>query len=200
MRNVALAMVCGLASAAAAQSGSFSILPSVSTINIFGSSSFTLAVFASADFGTNIAGGEFGISATGATNNISGMTGVAEAWGGLGELDRGYDGDGGHNGLVFGQLIFPPFVPPSAESALGNGAVLVATMTVSVEPDFCGFVTFTTINGQGPFALEVFDSADNSFTQLTDVGAGTATVGLLPAPSSLGLLGIAGLVAGRRRR
>lgn len=200
MRNVVLASVCGMASVAAAQSVSLSIVPSLSTINMFGSTSFTLSIFASADFGTHVAGGEFGIAGSGATNNVTGMIGEAAPWGQLGELDRGYDGEGGHNGLVFGQLIFPPFVQPDAASALSGGAVLIATMTVTVEPDVCGIVEFTTINGQGPFALEIFDSADDSFTQVTDVNHGSASVFLVPAPSSLGLLGFAGLVAVRRRR
>jgi len=199
MKHVVLGAVAGLASVAGAQTVTLSIVPSSVTFDITITSSFTLSVYASADFGSHIAGGEFAISAVGATNNITGMTGEAAVWGALGENDRGYDGNGGHNGLVFGQLIFPPFIPPAAESALAGGPVLLGVMTVTVEPDFCGFVDFSTINGLG-FVLEIYDESDESFTQVTDVIHGSASVGLLPAPSSVALLGLGGLIAGRRRR
>ena len=199
MKQVILGSVAGFASAAAAQSVSLSIVPSSATLDITVTGSFTLSIYGNADFGTAIAGGEFAISAVGATNNITGMTGEAAAWGAGFQNDRGYDGNGGHNGLVFGQLIFPPVLNPAPESAL-PGPVLLGVMTVTVEPDFCGIVDFSTANGVGDFVLEIFDGGDGSFTQVADVSHGTASVGLIPAPSTAALLGLGGLLAGRRRR
>ena len=200
MKNViTLAAVAGIASAAAAQSGSLSIVPSVSTIDSQVSTSFTLSVYGDADFGTAIAGGEFALSATGG-GMVNGMTGAAAAWGAGFQNDRGHTGHGNHAGLVFGQLIFPPVLPPHADSLLAGGPVLLGVMTVSIDADSAGTINWSTAAGQGSFVLEIYNDADGSFTQLTATNAGTASVNVVPAPSAMALLGLGGLVAGRRRR
>jgi len=200
MKNaIVMTAVAGIASAAAAQSGSFSIVPSVSTIDSSVSTNFTLSVYGDADFGTHIAGGEFALSATGGSM-VNGMTGATAAWGALGLNDRGHTGGGNHAGLVFGQLIFPPFIDPDAASAL-PGPVLLGIISVSIDANSTGVINWTTAAGQGTFELEIYDSSNESFTQLVGVGAGNATVNVVvPAPSALALLGLGGLVAGRRRR
>lgn len=202
MRSVVLASLCGLASAAAAQSGSFSIVPSIATIDFTVSTSFTLAIFADADFGTHIVGGEIALEGFFQSDLVTDMVGESAAWGNLGENDRGYAGNGDYAGLVFGQLVFPPFIPPSAESALGNGSVFVGTISVTVPTNMFFSVGWTGVGGLGDFALEVYDDADGSFTQLTadQVDFGSASIQVIPSAPSGALLGIAGLVALRRRR
>ena len=199
MKNaIALAAVAGIASAAAAQSASLSIVPSATTIDSTVTTSFTLSVYGDADFGTAFAGGEFGLSATGGSM-VNGMTGAAAAWGAGFQNDRGHAGAGNHDGLVFGQLIFPPVLNPAPESAL-PGPVLLGVMTVSIDASSAGVIDWSTAAGMGDFILEVFDNGDASFTQLTSVDHGTARVNIVPAPSAMALLGLGGLVAGRRRR
>ena len=199
---ITLAAVAGLASVAAAQTGSLSIVASAGTVDTTGASAtVTLAVYGDADFGTAIAGGAFGLSATGGAGVVTGMTGAAAAWGALGEQDNGHAGDGNYNGLIFGQLIFPPFINPDPGSLLGNGPVLLGTVTVTFAANSSGVVDWTTTSA-GDFVMEIFEDngADGVFTQLTAVAAGSASVNVVPAPSAMALLGLGGLVAGRRRR
>lgn len=199
MKQVILGSIAGLASVAAAQSASFSIVPSATVVDCSVTTSFTLSVYADADFGTAIAGGEVGLMAVGG-DGVLDVTAEAAAWGAGFQNDRGHDGSGGHNGLVFGQLIFPPILPPHPNSTL-PGLVLVGVFTVTIPINSGGtLIDWTTTGGQGPFALEVFDDADSSFTQLTDVQHGGASMFICPSPSSCGVFILAGLVGVRRRR
>lgn len=208
MKNaLCLISITGLASVASAQSGSLSVVASASTIDTtFGSATITLAVYGDADFGTAVAGGEFAIDGTKSVDgSVLDMTGAAAAWGALGEQDNGYAGGGSYNGLIFGQLIFPPFINPAAESMLGNGAgVLLGNVTVTIAEQTCGVWDWTLAAGDGPFVLEIFtdNGAEGEFTQLTsaDISFGSASIQVIPAPSSLALLSVGGLAMTRRRR
>ncbi len=207
MKNaLCLISVAGLASIASAQSGSLSIVASASTIDTtFGSATITLAVYGDADFGTAIAGGEFAIDGTKSVDgSVLDMTGTAAAWGALGEQDNGYAGGGSYNGLIFGQLIFPPFINPDAASMLSGGPVLLGNVTVTIAEQTCGVWDWTLAAGDGPFVLEIFtdNGAEGEFTQLTsaDISFGSASIQIIPAPSSLALLSVSGLAMTRRRR
>jgi MYXO-CTERM domain-containing protein len=57
-----------------------------------------------------------------------------------------------------------------------------------------------TANTQYFLVTSGFAAGDAGFFTNTVSGDGTATFGLVPAPGALGLLGVAGLVAARRRR
>jgi hypothetical protein len=169
--------------------------------------SFTLSVWADTDFGTAVAGGGFTLNAVGGAGTVTDMVASVPAWGALGFQDNGHAGDGNQAGLIFGQLIFPPFIPAAAESMLGNGPVLVGTFTVTIaenSPD--GLIEWTVGGGLGSSVLEIFtdDGGAGSFTQLTeadiDFGSVSVLIGIIPAPSAMALLGLGGLVAGRRRR
>jgi len=200
--TLGLIAVAGLASAAAAGGASLSIVASAATVDTTGASAtVTLAVYGDA-VGTAIAGGEFALTASGGAGLVSDMTGAAAAWGALGGQDNGHAGDGNYNGLIFGQLIFPPFINPAAESMLGNGPVLLGNITVTIAADTSGVIDWSTAAGAGDFILEVFtdDGAAGIFEQLTAVSHGSASVNVVPAPSAMALLGLGGLVAGRRRR
>ncbi len=200
--TLTLVAVAGLASAATAQTGSLSITSSAMTVDSTTTTSFTLSVYADADFGTAIAGGGFSLSAVGGAGIVTDMVGSTPDWAALGFQDNGHAGDGNYNGLIFGQLIFPPFIPAAPESMLGSGPVLVGTFAVTIAADSAGVIDWSTGGGVGPFVLEVFtdDGGSGVMTQLTDLDFGGVSVNVVPAPSAMALLGLGGLVAGRRRR
>ncbi len=206
MRNTAILLAAaGLASAAGAQTGSLSLSVSGGTVDTTGgAATFTLAVWGDAGFGDAIAGGGFSLSAVGGAGIVTDMTTSVPDWAALGFQDNGHGGDGNYNGVIFGQLIFPPFIPAAAESMLGNGPVLVASFSVTVAADSAGVIDWSIGGGVGPFIMEIYtdDGASGSFTQLTeaDITFGGASIMIFPAPSSVALLGLGGLVAGRRRR
>ena len=203
MKNaLALIAVAGIASAATAQNGSLSMTSSAMTVDSTTTTSFTLSVYADADFGSAIAGGGFSLSAVGGAGIVTDMVGSTPDWAALGFQDNGHAGDGNYNGLIFGQLIFPPFIPAAPESMLGSGPVLVGTFAVTIAADSAGVVDWSTGGGVGPFVLEVFtdDGGAGTMTQLTDLDFGGVSVNVVPAPSAMALLGLGGLVAGRRRR
>ena len=222
MRKViVLSAMAGLASVAAAQSGSLmvsqsvipamgagqnsgslSIVPSVSTVDWSVDSNFTIELYGDANFGTHIAGGTVSLGATTNGGFVDGMDGASVEWAAGGETDHGYDGNGGYAGLVFGQIIIPDFgLLPDANSALGNGPVLLASFQVSITSGV-GPVVWSSAGYLDNFALEIYDENSGNFDRLfaSDMGFGSATVNVVPAPSSMALLGLGGLVAGRRRR
>ncbi len=200
--TLTLVAVAGLASAAAAQTGSLSIVPSAMTVDSTTTTSFTLSVYADADFGTAVAGGGYSLSATGGAGIVTDMTVGVPDWAALGFQDDAHAGDGNYNGVIFGQLIFPPFIPAAPDSLLDSGPVLISTFTVTIAANSAGVVDWSTGGGVGPFVIEIFtdDGGSGSFTQLIDLDFGGAQVNVVPAPSAMALLGLGGLVAGRRRR
>ncbi len=207
MRNVVLGAVCGLASVAAAQSASLSIVASASVIDSYNTTSVTLSVYGDSDFGTHITGAAFRLNAVGTGGFVESMSVLSvPSWGELGFDDFGDGGEGNYNGLIMGQIVFLPFIQPDPASALGNGPVLLATFEVNFVLGAVGYVEWTLDGGLGGFALEVIDvdanpggSPPGEVMQFASPSFGSAMV-LVPAPSSLALLGVGGLVAGRRRR
>jgi len=201
MRNaIVLMAVSGIASAAAAQTATLNIVASQSVVSPFVTNMITLSVYGSADFGTHIAGGGFSISANGGAGGIGATVGTVAPWGAIGLNDLGDGGDGNYNGLVFGQLIFPPLFPPAPESDFTGGEVLLATFSVEILPGF-SFIEWSTALAPvgGGVVLQIYDAGDGSLTDVTVANFGSAQI-FIPAPSSVALLGLGGLVAGRRRR
>lgn len=201
MRAFVCIALAGVASGAMGQTGTLNIVSNSDT-SLAGS--FTLSIYASADFGTHIVGGEFAIvDGVDDAGTITGMEASAAPWAAVGENDRGWTGGVNHAGLVFGQFVFLPPFPPSPESSFLNGEALVATIIVeynhSQPPSLMFPLGFVLGEGLGPFTLEIYDEADGSITQLgaDDVQFGSTGI---PAPSSAMILGLGGLVAGRRRR
>ncbi len=210
-KTVVLAAVAGIASAASAQNATLSIVPSQAVVDSTMTSSITLSVYADADFATHVTGAAFTMDATGGAGVVGGMTAGAYAstdWQALGADDFGDAGDGNHNGLILGQIVFLPFIQPDAASALGNGPVFLGSFTVDIIADSEGVVSWAA--GAIPmteFMVELIDVNANpggnppgeSFKILNPSIQG-ATVEVIPTPSSIALLGLGGLVAGRRRR
>ena len=207
MKNtIVLAAVAGIASAAAAQSGSLTLVSSVDTIDSTASTSFTVSVYGDADFGTHIAGGAFSLANAGGAGIVADMAWANEAWGAGGLNDRGDGGEGNYDGVVFGQIIIPAFgLLPSPDSALGDAPVLIGTFTVNIVAGSEGLIDWSTgADGVSPFVLEIYNGDDQSSTSLLNgdfQGHGRSMVNVVvPAPSSMALLGLGGIVAGRRRR
>ncbi len=209
MKNaIALAAVAGIASAAAAQSASLSIVASQSVVDSTMTSSITLSVYGDADFGTHITGAAFTMNAAGGAGVVDSISqDSVAAWGALGQDDFGDAGDGNHAGTIMGQITFLPFIQPDAASALGNGPVLLASFTVNIAALSAGTVDWTVGGGLGTFAIEIIDVNANpggnppgEITSIADANFGSARVEVVPAPSAMAVLGLGGLVAGRRRR
>ena len=206
MKNaIALAAVAGIATAAAAQSGSLSIVASQATVDSTMTTSFTLSVYGDADFATHITGAAFNLNASGG-DMVTDMVASGAAWGGLGFEDQGHTG-GGNTGMIMGQITFLPFIAPDAASALGNGPVFLGSFAVTIAADSSGTIDWSLAGGIGTFALEVIDVNANPggnppglITQLASPDFGSVSVNVVPAPSAMAVLGLGGLVAGRRRR
>ena len=195
MKTIALAAIAGLATAATAGGFSLTLVPSATSVDTSGgAASVTITVFGNANFGTHMLGGAFGVDASGDTGAVTGMSFAAAAWSQF-TTDGGYAGNGDYNDVVFGQLVIPPVFPPAPGSELGQA---IGSFTISGEGT--GTVNFALTAGS-PFTLAAVDSVSGA-TQ-NDGGAislGSVDISFVPAPSAMALLGLGGLVAGRRRR
>ena len=204
MKNaIALAAVAGIASAAAAQTATLNIVASQTLVDSTVTNMITLSVYGSADFGTHVSGGGFSLSAAGGAGVVGAMAGAPEAWGAIGLNDLGDGGNGNYAGLVFGQLIAPPFFPPDVASDFSGGEVLLATFTVEILAGSEGVIDWSTAIAPvgGGVVLQIFDAGDDSLTDVLSGSFGSSgAVTVVPAPSAMALLGLGGLVAGRRRR
>ncbi len=199
MKNMVCMTLAGLATAASAQSGGLSLVPGVTTLDSTVTTVFTLGVYANADFGTHVFGGGFNLINSGDAGTITSMEFTHASWGEFGGNDFGHAGNGNHDGIRFGQFFIPGLTPPLPDSALQDGQLLIGTFEVTIAAGAGGIIEWTTALNPGSTSLvEIFDSADNSTTQLQG-SHGSARI-VLPAPSSAAILGIGGLIAGRRRR
>lgn len=202
---VLLAAFAGIASGALGQSASLSIVASQTVVDSTVTTSITLAVYGDADAGTHITGAWFGLSATGGEGVVDDMALASVAsWGELGEADFGHAGDGNYNGVSMGQVVFPPFLPPDPASALGSGPVLLANLRVTIAEGSLGLIDWSLVGSSNyHVVLETFASHpahEGNYWQFVSPEFGNVSVNVVPSPSVLGLLGLGGLVAGRRRR
>lgn len=195
MKNaVALIAVAGIASVAAAQNFSLTVVPSTTSVAEGGT--FTLSVYGDADQGTHMLGGAFSLSSDSAL--VDSMSWSNAAWSAF-NTDGGDAGNGNYNEVIFGQLVIPGIFPPAAGSELGG---LIGSFQVNLAAAGAGIIDFQLNASTGPFSLQSVDSVsgalfDNSNGQLS---LGSTRVTVTPAPSALALLGLGGIAAGRRRR
>ncbi len=195
MKNaITLIAIAGMASVASAQNFSLDISgPS----EVDEGAVFTMTVTGDSDFGTHMLGGGFSLTTGSAL--ISDMSWTPASWSGFNE-DGGYAGGGNYGGVVFGQLLLPipGFDTPAAGSELG-GEIGSFQVTLGAGS---GIIDFQLV-GAVPFTLESVD-VDNGLASMQDTNGqlslGSARVNVTPAPSAMALLGLGGLVAGRRRR
>lgn len=198
MKTFAFVAIAGLAAAASAQETfSLSIIGAPTTVDTsMGAATFTLDIVGDSSFGTHYLGGAFTIVSN--SSLVTNMTWTPAAWS-VFNTDDGYAGNGNYTQTIFGQLVLPPFFPPNPGSELG---ALIGSYQVTVEGD--GLLDFSLLGGV-PFSLEAVDEVTGQTARsldgiLTLNGASTITVGTVPAPSAMALLGLGGIVAGRRRR
>ncbi|MCA9274802.1 MAG: PEP-CTERM sorting domain-containing protein [Phycisphaerales bacterium] len=195
MKNaVALIAVAGIASVAAAQNFSLTVVPSATSVAEGGT--FTLSVYGDADQGTHMLGGAFSMSSDSAL--VDSISWSNAAWSAF-NTDGGDAGNGNYNEVIFGQLVIPGIFPPAAGSELGG---LIGSFQVNLAAAGAGIIDFQLNASTGPFSLQSVDSVsgalfDNSNGQLS---LGSTRVTVTPAPSALALLGLGGIAAGRRRR
>jgi hypothetical protein len=159
-----------------------------------GAVTITMTVFGDAGFGSHMLGGAFGVANSGDVISSS-MSWTAAAWSQF-NTDGGDAGNGNYNTVVFGQLVLPPVFLPGAGSENGGA---IGSFTVVI--DAAGTANFDLTAGS-PFTLEGVDATTGA-TQNDggNISLGSASVtAIVPAPSAMALLGLGGLVAGRRRR
>jgi len=208
MKNaIALAAVAGLSTGAVAQDLNLSTVTSTYDTST-GSVTFTVTVFADnfADQEAISGTGNMGIAGSGSA--AGGVTNVAidrPAWMTLSGADGAYDGAAGHTGADGGQIILAGIFPPAPASLFGSGPVEFFNWTYTVAAGTVGSLDLTVFEEAGTsFIIQTYD-ADAAAPGLTDfreadVNITGTTVNFVPAPSAMALLGLGGLVAGRRRR
>ena len=196
MKNtIAIAAIAGFAAAATA-GDSFTLSISAPTMVAEGAT-FQVDVFGDATVGTHMLGGSFSMSS--GSGLISGMSWTPATWSAF-NTDNGYAGNGDYNSVIFGQIVIPGipgFDTPAAGSALGS---LIGSFEVTLGAG-TGDINFA-INAGNPFSLETITQgvAGSNQSGSANTNLGSATVTVTPAPSAMALLGLGGLVAGRRRR
>ena len=193
--TIALVAIAGFAAAATA--GSSFTLSIGAPASVEEGTTFNVDVFGDATVGTHMLGGSFSMSS--GSSLISGMSWTPAAWSAF-NTDNGYAGNGDYNSVIFGQLVIfgiPGFDVPAAASALGS---LIGSFEVTLGAG-TGDINFA-INAGSPFSLETLTAGAAGTFQSgsANTNLGSATVTVTPAPSAMALLGLGGIVAGRRRR
>lgn len=207
MKNRAIVFLtaAGLASPGFAQTFTYSLVPSATTIDTSGGdATFTLMLVADADVGTHLMGGGLGgILSDGASDAVTAMSWNVEGWSAF-NLDDGYAGSGNYNSVVFGWLYLGcPVCEPPAEAEL---SAVVGSFEVTVAADSVGQVDFNMFTAQDLFiSMQTMDFNDFGGQSSYDDLMGTlvlegATVNLVPAPGASVLFSALGLLASRRRR
>jgi len=207
MKNCVVLAVAGVSSGALGQTASLNIVASQTVVDSSVTTSITLAVYGDVDWGTHITHAAFRVDAVGGVGVIDQMSLLEiPLWGVVGFGDSGDGGDGNHRGIQMGQIVWVPHVLPNGMSALGNGPVLLGNFEATLFAGSFGEVTWTLNGGVPQYGLEVFDAnADpedvpSQFRSFSSPSTGSATVHVIPSPSSVALLGLCGLIGGRRRR
>lgn len=195
MKNAVFVLaIAGLALTSSAQEFSLSISGAPASFGSTGT--FTFDIIGDASVGTHMLGGSFALE----TNNpqISNIVWTPASWSAF-NTDGGFAGNGNYNPVIFGQLVIPgvpPFDVPAPGSELGS---VIGSFQITLS-FFIGIIELNLV-AQSPFTLEVFDvSTGETFQSSPDnLTLNGATV-FTPSPSTLGLFGMGGLVAARRRR
>ncbi|MEX0876862.1 MAG: hypothetical protein WD114_05335 [Phycisphaerales bacterium] len=200
-KAITVCMLAGIATAASAQDFSLSIIPAQATLDFsMGPVTFTIDVVGDASVGTHLLGGSYGLD-TGMSGYVTDIVWIPPSWSSF-NTDNGYSGDGNHNQVIFGQLVVPgvpPFDIPAPGSELGG---LVGSFQVTVDGTLDNDLFLNLdLTAQMPFSLEVVDVDSGEYFRSSD---GNLTLNgasiFIPTPSTLGMFGLAGLVAARRRR
>ena len=196
--SIALVAVAGFAAAASAQNFSLSIAGAPMTVDTSaGSVTVTVDIIGDSDFGTHMLGGAFTLSS--GSGLVEGMSWAAASWSAF-NTDGGYSGGGDYGQVIFGQLVIPgvpPFDVPAAGSELGSA---IGSFQIVIGQG-TGIIDLS-LAAASPFSLEVLDLVGGTTAQSSNgtLTLNGASINVVPAPSAMALLGLGGLVAGRRRR
>ncbi|MCC5821889.1 MAG: PEP-CTERM sorting domain-containing protein [Planctomycetes bacterium] len=198
MKSIALLTVAGLATAASAQNISTDLVVSLTwdqdVINVGETATATITASWTGVTGSYFS--SFNVNLLG-SDQIATVDSVAPiAWN---NPALGFDGtyaslDGANIiGLQASQFsLIPPFVT--------NNPLLVTTFTVTATE--VGVLSYSTVNAAGaPFPFSVTGPIfSDPVVQFGNDAFQSASLTIVPAPSAMALLGLGGLVAGRRRR
>lgn len=194
MKSIALMAVAGLATVASAQSASFNLSFDKSSIAIGETATATFsASFTGQPSGAYVSSVNVDLLGSGAFADASNVSGVD--WNNAG---LGFDGQGTASGAdVLGvEAAQFSLIPP----VTAGSPIVIMTFTVTGTNE--GDLSYSAAVAAGaPTAFSVTGGgfADPSVNYGTDAfSSGSLTV--TPAPSAMALLGLGGLVAGRRRR
>ena len=203
MKNtVLLIALAGLTTAAMAEDFSLSIAGAPTTIDATNGATITIDIIGDSTHGEFLIGGSF--SLVSGSDMISGISWTRRNWffGG----DDGYAGNGNFSEITFQQIIFQsdPFHLSGLGSAIGSFQIQIAAGSF-------GAIDLSLIAGT-PYTLETAfgnnqqPPVGGAFDFMNDTEPGNnlilngASINIVPAPSSLALLGLGGLAASRRRR
>jgi len=200
-KSCCIVALAGLATIASAQDFSLTIVGGAGAASITDFSTFEVEIYGDASVGTHMVGGSFGVEAM--TNNfeVLDMRWNPAAWSAFND-DGGTTGGGNYDQVIFGQLVIPgvpPFDVPAPGSALGS---LIGTFEIDVGEHGSFWSIDLQLTAQVPFSLQVVDIDTGETFLSTDgnLALGSFSAAFIPAPSSLALIGLGGLAAGRRRR
>ena len=196
--TIALVAIAGFAAAASAQSFSLSIAGAPASVDGTAGATITVDIIGDADVGTHMLGGSFSLSS--GSSMVSGMSWTAASWSAF-NTDGGYAGNGDYNAVIFGQLVIPgvpPFDVPAVGSELG---MAIGSFQIMIAAGSVGQLDLV-LGAESPFTLETIDAAAGTTANSANgsLTLNGASINVTPAPSAMALLGLGGLVAGRRRR
>ena len=192
----------GFASVASAGTGgtfTLSVVGAPATVDTTaGDVVLTFDVTGDATVGTHILGGSYYLRSDSAF--VTAMQWTNPSWSAF-PTDPGYQGNGNYGQVIFGQLVIvgvPPFDVAAPGSELGGS---LGSWQVTIAQGSIGTLDLRIDLGL-PFSLETIDMTTGASYQNIDgvTVSNGASINLVPAPSAMALLGLGGLVAGRRRR
>lgn len=194
MKSIALMAVAGLATVASAQSLSVSLSFDATSIEIGQTATATLsASFTGQPAGAYLSSVNVDLIASGAFADASNVAAVA--WNNVG---LGFDGQGSASGADVLGVEASQFslIPPIT----AGSPILITTFTVTGTAE--GVLSYSVEAANGaPFMFSVTGGGFSDPVvayNAESFSSGNLTV--TPAPSAMALLGLGGLVAGRRRR
>ncbi|MBL4699079.1 MAG: PEP-CTERM sorting domain-containing protein [Phycisphaerales bacterium] len=204
MKNtVLLIALAGLTTTAAtAEDFSLSIAGAPTTIDATNGATITIDIIGDSSHGEFMISGFY--SMVSGSELISNMSWIPVPW--AFNLDDGYAGNGDYNLVGFAQ--FPFQFDPAQDSALGSA---IGSFQIQIAAGSFGVIDFNILAGP-EFTLETAFGENQpppmggAFDYMNDTEPGNnlilngASINVVPAPSSLALLGLGGLAASRRRR
>ncbi len=194
MKSIALMAVAGLASVATAQTLSVTLSFDATSIAVGDSTTATLtASFSGHPAGAYLSSVNVNLIASGAFADASNVAAIA--WN---NAALGFDGQGTASGSDVLGVSGAQFslIPP----VTAGSPIVITTFTVTGTAAGELSYSITTADGApAPFTVTGGFFSDPAIQFQADAFS-SATLNVTPAPSAMALLGLGGLVAGRRRR